>query len=130
MTYNIWFDSQNWPARFNYMLEEIRSEDPDVICLQEVIQRANLPNQAASMADSLGYYYVFTSRDPEGADKRFGNAILSRYPLEASNSVDLLPLNDFRTAIHAQIEVDGNVIDVYNTHLHNTAASPFFLTHG
>lgn len=123
MTYNIWFDSQNWPARFNYMLEEIRAEDPDVICLQEVIQRANLPNQAASLADSLGYYYVFTSRDPEGADKRFGNAILSRYPIEASNSVDLLPLNDFRTAIHAQIEVDGNVIDVYNTHLHNTAAS-------
>jgi endonuclease/exonuclease/phosphatase family metal-dependent hydrolase len=123
MTYNIWFDSQNWPARFNYMLEEIRAEDPDVICLQEVIQRANLPNQAASMADSLGYYYVFTSRDAEGADKRFGNAILSRYPIEATNSVDLSPLNDFRTAIHAQIEVEGNVIDVYNTHLHNTAAN-------
>jgi endonuclease/exonuclease/phosphatase family metal-dependent hydrolase len=121
MTYNLWFDSQNWPARFNYMLGEIREADPDVICLQEVIQRPNLPNQAASMADSLGYFYVFTSRDPEGAPTRFGNAILSRYPIEESNAVDLSPLSDFRTAIHAQIEIGGNVIDIYNTHLHNSS---------
>jgi endonuclease/exonuclease/phosphatase family metal-dependent hydrolase len=123
MTYNIWFDSQNWPARFNHMLGEIRQADPDVICLQEVIQRPNLPNQAASMADSLGYYYVFTSRDPEGAPTRFGNAILSRYPIEASNAVNLSPLSDFRTALHAQIQIGGNVIDIYNTHLHNTAVN-------
>lgn len=123
MTYNLWFDSQNWPARFNYMLGEIREADPDVICLQEVIQRPNLPNQAASMADSLGYYYVFTSRDPEGEPTRFGNAILSRYPIAATNAVDLSPLSDFRTAIHAQIEIGGNVIDIYNTHLHNTAVN-------
>ncbi|NBC06479.1 MAG: choice-of-anchor D domain-containing protein [Bacteroidetes bacterium] len=121
MTYNIWFDSQNWPARFNYMLGEIREANPDVICLQEVIQRPNLPNQAASMADSLGYYYVFTSPDPEGSPTRFGNAILSRYPIEASNAVELSPQSDFRTAIHAQIEIGGNIIDIYNTHLHNTA---------
>lgn len=123
MTYNLWFDSQNWPARFNYMLDEIRQADPDVICLQEVIQRPNLPNQAASMADSLGYNYVFTSRDPEGAPTRFGNAILSRYPITESNAVDLSPLSDFRTAIHAQIEIGGNVIDIYNTHLHNSAVN-------
>lgn len=123
MTYNLWFDSQNWSARFNYMLGEIREADPDVICLQEVIQRPNLPNQAASMADSLGYYYVFTSRDPEGNPTRFGNAILSRYPIATTNAVDLSPLSDFRTAIHAQIEIGGNVIDIYNTHLHNTAVN-------
>lgn len=121
MTYNLWFDSQNWPARFNYMLGEIRQADPDVICLQEVIQRPNLPNQAASIADSLGYHYVFTSTDPEGSATRFGNAILSRYPIEASNAVELSPLSDFRTAIHAQIQIGGNVFDIYNTHLHNTA---------
>jgi endonuclease/exonuclease/phosphatase family metal-dependent hydrolase len=122
-TYNLWFDSQNWPARFEYMLGEIRQQDPDVICLQEVIQRPNLPNQAATMADSLGYHFVFTSRDPEGAPTRFGNAILSRYPIEASNAVALEPLSDFRTAIHAQIQIGGNVIDVYNTHLHNAAVN-------
>lgn len=121
MTYNIWFDSQNWPARLNYMLSEIREINPDVICLQEVIQRTNLPNQAATLADSLGYFYVFASVDGPGSATRFGNAILSRYPIVEDNWVALKPLNDFRTAIHARIEVAGNDIDIYNTHLHNTA---------
>lgn len=121
MTYNIWFDSQNWPARLNYMLSEIREINPDVICLQEVIQRTNLPNQAATLADSLGYFYVFASVDGPGSATRFGNAILSRYPIVEDNWVALKPLNDFRTALHARIEVAGNDIDIYNTHLHNTA---------
>lgn len=121
MTYNIWFDSGNWPARLNYILSEIRAIDPDVICLQEVIQRSNLPNQAKTIADSLGYSFVFTSVDGEGSATRFGNAILSRYPIVEDNSVALKPLNDYRMALHARIEVAGNTIDIYNTHLHNTA---------
>ena len=76
LTYNIWFDNQNWSARFAHMLSEIRELDPDIIGLQEVIQRANLDNQAQMMADSLGYYYYFSSVDAETSSQRFGNAIL------------------------------------------------------
>ncbi len=123
MTYNIWFDSQNWPARRDYMLQEMRASEADIICLQEVIQRPNLPNQAETLADSLGFFYTFSSRDAEGAPTRFGNAILSRYPIIEDNWVALDPLDDFRTAIHARVEVDGNIIDVYNTHLHNAAVN-------
>lgn len=122
MTYNIWFDSQNWPARMNYMLSEIREKDPDIICLQEVIQRPTVQNQAQRLADSLGYFYVFASVDGPAAPTRFGNAILSRYPIVADNWKALLPLNDFRKVIHARIEIEGNLIDVYNTHLHNTGS--------
>jgi endonuclease/exonuclease/phosphatase family metal-dependent hydrolase len=123
LTYNIWFDNQNWPARFAHMLGEIRDLDPDIIGLQEVIQRANLDNQAQMMADSLGYYYYFSSVDAETSSQRFGNAILSRYPIEESNWKALLPLNDYRTVAHIRINVEGNVIDVYNTHLHNVAVN-------
>lgn len=123
LTYNIWFDNQNWPARFAHMLSEIRELDPDIIGLQEVIQRANLDNQAQMMADSLGYYYYFSSVDAETSSQRFGNAILSRYPIEESNWKALLPLNDYRTVAHIRINVEGNVIDVYNTHLHNVAVN-------
>jgi len=123
MTYNIWFDSQNWPARRNIMLQEMRAADPDIICLQEVIQRTNLPNQAETLADSLGYFYAFSSRDAQGAPTRFGNAILSKYPIVAENNIALRPLNDFRTALHIRVEKDGNILDVYNTHLHNAAVN-------
>ena len=123
LTYNIWFDNQNWSARFAHMLSEIRELDPDIIGLQEVIQRANLDNQAQMMADSLGYYYYFSSVDAETSSQRFGNAILSRYPIEESNWKALLPLNDYRTVAHIKINVEGNIIDVYNTHLHNVAVN-------
>ncbi|TVQ15380.1 MAG: choice-of-anchor D domain-containing protein [Bacteroidetes bacterium] len=123
LTYNIWFDNQNWPARFAHMLSEIRDLDPDIIGLQEVIQRANLDNQAQMLADSLGYYYYFSSVDGEASPQRFGNAIVSRFPIEESNWRALQPLNDYRTAAHARINVEGNTIDIYNTHLHNAAVN-------
>lgn len=119
LTLNIWFDQGNWPARFALMLEEIRRLDPDIIGLQEVIQRATLDNQAQQMADSLGYYYYFDSVDPVERDQRFGNAILSRYPIEATNFRALNPLNQYRKVVHARVNVDGHTVDVYNTHLHN-----------
>ncbi len=123
LTYNLWFDSQSWPARFVHMLREIRELNPDIIGLQEVIQRAHLENQAKSLADSLGYHYYFASRDPETSVQRFGNAIVSRYPIEETNWRALMPLNDYRTAVHARINVEGNVIDFYNTHIHNAAVN-------
>ncbi len=123
MTYNIWNDNQNWPARLAHMLSEIRILNPDLIGLQEVIQRSSLPNQAQTLADSLGYYYYFSSVDPVTSAQRFGNAILSRYPLLETNWRHLQPENDYRIAVHAKIEIAGNIIDYYNTHLHNTAVN-------
>src|SRR5690606_2358486 len=44
LTLNIWHDQRDWPARKAIMVEEIRRLNPDVICLQEVLQRETLPN--------------------------------------------------------------------------------------
>ena len=119
LSLNIWFDNQNWSARFALMLQEIRELDPDIIGLQEVIQRQDLDNQAMQLADSLGYYYYFDSVDDEGRSTRFGNAIVSRYPIEETNFRALEPLDAYRKVVHARISVDGQTLDVYNTHLHN-----------
>lgn len=119
LSLNIWFDSEDWPARFELMLKEIRQLDPDIIGMQEVIQRQELNNQAMQLADSLGYYFYFDSVDDESRDTRFGNAILSRYPIEETNFRALEPLDAYRKVVHTRISVDGQVLDVYNTHLHN-----------
>ena len=119
LSLNIWFDNEDWPARFELILDQIREVDPDIIGLQEVIQREDLDNQAMQIADSLGYYYYFDSVDDEGRSTRFGNAIVSRYPIEESNFRALEPLDAYRKAVHTRISVDGNELDVYNTHLHN-----------
>ena len=118
--FNIWHNQGDWAARLPLLVEAIRAADPDVIALQEVLEDAavGLPNQARTIADALrGYEVHFVSTDPEGAPRRYGNAILSRLPVLAHDSKKLKPLNDYRTAIRARVSVGGRAVDVVNTHL-------------
>lgn len=119
LSYNIEFDKRDWPGRLEYMLEGFRNHEIDILGLQEVIQREELDNQAMTIADSLGYYYYFNSVDDEGRAQRYGNAIVSRFPIEESNFRALEPLDAFRKVVHIRVEIDGQSVDVYNTHLHN-----------
>lgn len=125
LTLNIWHNQDDWPARLNLIVETLEDVRPDVILLQEVLQNEELPNQAASIAYRLGYEdYHFASVDPEGASKRYGNAILSRHPFLEKNARSLDPANDYRVAAHARIDVDGRPLNVYSTHLHYSADEP------
>ncbi len=119
LSYNIEFDKRDWPGRLHYMLEGFRAEEIDILGLQEVIQRDTLDNQAMTIADALGFYYYFDSVDEEGRDQRYGNAIVSRYPILETNFRALEPTSAYRKVVHAKVNVEGNVVDVYNTHLHN-----------
>ncbi len=123
VTLNIWHDQADWPARLAYMVRELRALRPDVICLQEVLQRPGLPNQAATLADSLGYAFHFVSVDGPESAKRYGNAILTPHPIVAENGRALDPKDDYRVAAHVRIAHGERRIDVYNTHLHYSGAS-------
>ncbi len=120
VTFNIWHNQGDWPARLPLLIAAIRAEDPDVIGLQEVLEDAavGLPNQAQALADALGGYSVqFVSTDPEGAPRRYGNALLSRLPVIEVDSRKLQPLDDYRTAVRVRVSLGGRTVDVVNTHL-------------
>jgi len=120
VTFNIWHNQSDWPARLPLLVAALRAEDPDVIALQEVLEDAaiGLPNQARTLADALGGYAVhFVSTDPEGAPRRYGNAVLSRLPVAAVESRKLQPLDDYRTALRVRVLVGERAVDVVNTHL-------------
>jgi endonuclease/exonuclease/phosphatase family metal-dependent hydrolase len=120
VTLNIWHDRDDWSRRLPVILDTLRTLDPDVICLQEVLQNEGLPNQADTIADSLGYRRTFSSVDGPDSPKRYGNAILVRHPFARSDMRKLEPLDDFRTAAYARVEVGERPLDVYCTHLHHT----------
>ncbi|MDO9694193.1 MAG: endonuclease/exonuclease/phosphatase family protein [Candidatus Latescibacteria bacterium] len=120
-TLNIWHDQGDWPARRAVILDTLRVLSPDVLFLQEVLEKEGLPNQAQQLADSLGWGFVFASVDPPGAAKRYGNAILTRHRIVATHETMLLPLDDYRVAAHARLEAGGRTVDAYVTHLHHTA---------
>ena len=118
LTLNIWHDQEDWPARRTLIVEQLNERAPDVICLQEVLQKPGLPNQARTLADSLGYHYYFASVDGPESKKRYGNAILSRHPIVERGWKALRPEDDYRTVAHVRIQRNGHPIDIYNTHLH------------
>lgn len=122
VTLNIWHDQRDWPRRLDAIVESLRSLYPDVIMLQEVLQHEGLPNQAAELAQRLGYDWYFSSVDSIGQARRYGNAILVRHPVVATNWVALTPLNDYRTAAHVRVRAAGHDVDLYATHLHHTPA--------
>ena len=120
VTLNIWHDQGDWPARLDHIERELRALRPDVVMLQEVLQKEGLANQAQSIADRLGMPHVhFVSIDSVGAVKRYGNAILSAYPLAEAEMLVLPPLDAYRMAARARIDVAGRPVHLYATHLHN-----------
>ncbi|MGN7724924.1 endonuclease/exonuclease/phosphatase family protein [Luteimonas sp. 22616] len=120
VTLNLWHDKGEWPKREKLIVAALRELHPDLIALQEVFQHDELPNQARTLAEALGYEYVFASVDAPGKAQRFGNAILSRHPILARDWKALEPLDDFRTIVRVRIAIDGREINVYDTHLHWT----------
>jgi endonuclease/exonuclease/phosphatase family metal-dependent hydrolase len=91
--------------------------NPDVLLLQEMDERG-----AREMADSLGLDYVYyPSRLHTGTQRDFGNAILSRYPIDHDRKIVLPHLARFnhtvRTAVGATIRVGARRVRLYSVHL-------------
>lgn len=118
LTLNIWNVSGSWPDRRDAIRDVINRADPDVVCLQEVIENER-GNQAAWLAEALGGWSCTFDGEPVPAANRsrFGNAVLSRWPIESTASCRLPFVDDPaeipRLAVHART---GGV-DVVSTHL-------------
>jgi endonuclease/exonuclease/phosphatase family metal-dependent hydrolase len=120
VTLNLWNDQGDWPRRLARIVPGLRALHADAICLQEVLQHPGLPNQAGTIADSLGMAWHFVSVDGPERPKRYGNAILTPHRVLVAEGVNLEPANDYRVAAHVRIEFHGRPVDVYDTHLHHT----------
>ncbi|OPH53130.1 hypothetical protein BC351_32150 [Paenibacillus ferrarius] len=99
--------------------ELLGQEHADVIALQEVDRfrlRSGFVDQAKALAELLGMQMRFAPSltYPIG---QYGNAILSRYPIENS-SYELLPgAKETRSLLTAQLQVGSEHIQVATTHL-------------
>ncbi|MEO8459466.1 MAG: endonuclease/exonuclease/phosphatase family protein [Dokdonella sp.] len=119
VTLNLYHDKDDWPKREALIVAELRRLSPDVIALQEVLQHPGLPNQAESLARALGYRAYFISVDSPGAEKRYGNALLTRDPVLARAEHSLLPLENYRIAGMVRLQLHGYAVNIYVTHLHD-----------
>ena len=100
----------------------IRSEDPDLVALQEVdvnTERSGDFNQAKEIADDLGMHFYFGKAiDYQGGS--YGVAILSKYPLKETSTQRLPTMegSEQRVVATARIELpNGSAIRFGSTHL-------------
>ncbi|KAB7705575.1 endonuclease/exonuclease/phosphatase [Bacillus aerolatus] len=112
----------------------IGGSDADIIGLQEVdnhwSSRSDFQDQAKMLAERLGLFYVYAANldlEPvnEGDHRRqYGTAILSKYPIIKSENhlLSKIGSTEQRGLLKATINVKGNHLHVYNTHLALTSA--------
>jgi endonuclease/exonuclease/phosphatase family metal-dependent hydrolase len=116
VTLNVWNLDGPWRERRTEVVAWLEALEPDIVCLQEIIETPDGRNQAQWIADAAGGFH----RAYGGRELRpgvlFGNAILSRWPIDASADHDLphepaegeVP----RLVLHARTRG----LDVFSTH--------------
>ncbi len=96
----------------NLIMSHLKSEKPDIVALQECFLSSE------RMADTLlakeypyRTYHLFKLK----SGQRFGNIILSKYPIAAS--ADITFKRSTNLCVYADIEVDSDTIRICNNHL-------------
>lgn len=125
MTYNIHgcvgTDGINDPARIAGV---IRKTGAETVALQEVdknTQRSGGKNQAAMIAKQLNYHYLF-GKTINRSSGEYGNALISRYPLELVDNFPISYLHERRCVLVAKV-LAPKPYYVLATHFDHTAAS-------
>ncbi len=118
VTWNLWWRFGDWQARQGAIAETLAGLDADIICLQEVWSEENGVDQVAQLASTLVMQGIRTDeRFYRGAS--FGNAILSRHPIERVADQRLPPDDGpgHRRALVARVEAPHAALSVVCTHL-------------
>ncbi|SMP70111.1 endonuclease/exonuclease/phosphatase family protein [Noviherbaspirillum suwonense] len=118
-TYNIHgaigTDGRLAPQRIADVLREI---DADVIALQEVpLGGAGRASVLDLLEEATGFHAVEGPTE-DRPERRYGNAVLSRYPIIAKRTIDLsFGSREPRGALDADIDCHGHPLRVIATHL-------------
>lgn len=104
-TYNIWNSSTGMPLREQYIINEIKNINADILCLQEVQNE----KQAILIANECDYNYFFFEHY---LDEHEGLCILSKRPFNESVS-----WIDHVNAVYGSVICEDKVIGIVNLHL-------------
>src|SRR6478609_5745865 len=116
MSYNVrlfnvfkWLDRDDIP---DVILEFINTENPDILCIQEFSNSANI--------DLKVYPYKFVLM--EGKQIKTGQAIFSKFPIIEHGNIVFPKSNN--NVVFADIKKGKDIIRVYNMHLQSIKISP------
>ena len=99
----------------------IAALDADLVCVQELVRaghtRRTAVDQAAFLADSLGYHFAFGEvRKHRGA--AYGNATFSRFPISFHETYDITRYRwERRGCLRTDVRTPHGTFHVFNVHL-------------
>ena len=107
------------------ILEYIRKENPDIICMQEFLEtndRKLFDENIPFFRDSLGYRYFYYAMDHRRPDRVYehGIAIFSKYPIRKTHRRKFGGPREQKadeSFIYVDIAVNGKMVRVFTTHL-------------
>lgn len=118
VTWNLWWQFGPWEERQPLIVDELRRLAPDIACFQEVWSD-DTTDQARQLSDALNLNVVRTVT-ADGTPQTFGNAIVSRFPLERAGQM-ALPSADgtpgHRSVLAAWADIGNRRQLIVNTHL-------------
>jgi endonuclease/exonuclease/phosphatase family metal-dependent hydrolase len=118
------FNTHRSTGTVNAIAEEILQIEPDIVLLQEVdrkMLRTGNVDQAEVLADAVGMDGSFSSNLVRGSGQ-YGTLILSRFDITQQGRIPLVrsPRSEARGLQWVTLDVDGQPVRVYNTHLDAT----------
>jgi len=120
MTFNIHHgEGLDGKVNLNRIADLLKQQHADVIALQEVDRyrlRSGFADQAGELAKLLGMHMVFSPGVTYSIGE-YGDAILSRYPIELSSRTPLPGNLEPRSLLTATIRIGAMDIQIANTHL-------------
>jgi endonuclease/exonuclease/phosphatase family metal-dependent hydrolase len=112
--------------RLDLIADEVRNQDADIVCLQEVPWTPHLGNAASYLAQRTGLNYLYLRANGNRWAILFeeGEAILSRYPLRDVVFTEVQPRPgpfEHRVVLGATVLTPWGDVRVFVTHLTNGA---------
>lgn len=116
-TLNIWHRSGPWEERLLAIREGMKTVDPDVIGLQEVLNYPGF-DQNALITDGLGYHVAW-SQSSANHGYPVGNAIFSKWPILEHRAFPLPSggTDETRILVYALIDAPFGKLPFFTTHL-------------
>ncbi|HEV8548857.1 MAG TPA: endonuclease/exonuclease/phosphatase family protein [Polyangiaceae bacterium] len=127
VTLNVWNRSGPWSERLRLIRSELRALAPDVVGLQEVMRLVRPDtfeavgpehDQAAEIAEGLGFAIAYAPAADYGNGLCMGNAILSRFPLHETRTHRLPDegTGEGRSLLYALAGTEWGRLPVFVTH--------------
>lgn len=129
-TLNIWNKSGPYAARLEVIRAELDRYSPDVVGMQEVLRLTERADgglqtvspqtcQAAEVAKDRPYTIAYAPACDYGNHLKFGNALLSRFPIREQRCFPLPSVADSstRSLLYAALDTPYGVLPVFVTHL-------------